>query len=184
MGEISIPSSKPHIKRALLLALLNARTTKIVNISCNTEKENLLRALKQFGLKVLEETDTIILLRGMGWDLDVNGEINAEGSGMLFRTCSALAALTNDVARIKYNESLFSRESLFDDAFCSLLNISLIRIGRNLVEVSRKPHNEKIPLTTKKITQFISFSLFVSPFLDNKAIPVCDGNPPKKSVCS
>lgn len=173
-GEISIPSSKPHIQRALLLALLNERTTKIVNISWNTETENLLRALKQFGLKVLEETDTTILLRGMGWDLDVNGEINAEGSGMLFRTCSALAALTKDVVRIKCNESLFSRESLFDDAFCSLLNISLIRIGRNLVEVRRKQHNEQLPLTTKNSTQFISFALFVSPFLDNKVIPVCD----------
>jgi len=175
-GEISIPSSKPHIQRALLLALLNERTTKIVNVSWNTETENLLHALKQFGLKVLEETDTMILLQGMGWDLDVNGEIDAEGSGIIFRICSALTALTNNVVRIKCNESLFSRESLFDDSFCSLLNISLIRVGQNLVEVRRRQYSERLPLTTKNSTQFISFALFVSPFLENKVIPVCDND--------
>lgn len=173
-GEVLIPSSKPHIQRALLLALLNTKVTKIVNMSWNAETENLLRALQQFGLEVLENDCATLVLRGVGKRLVVKGDVHAEGSGMLFRICSALASLTDEVVRIRCNESLFSRESLFDDAFSACLNISLVRVGSGQVEVRRKIATEKLPLTANSSTQFISFALFIAPYGATKYVPVRD----------
>ncbi|WP_200881450.1 3-phosphoshikimate 1-carboxyvinyltransferase [Chromobacterium haemolyticum] len=149
-GSVKIPASKPHIQRALLLALLNKRTTKLANITWCTETKSLLVALLKFGLQVVEEQENAILLRGVGRDISVQGEIHAAGSGMLFRICSALATLTQDPVRIQCNSSLFSRESIFDDGFSSQLGIHAFRMENNFIEVRRREYTTKIPLDIKK----------------------------------
>lgn len=175
-GSVKIPASKPHIQRALLLALLNKRTTKLANITWCTETKSLLVALLKFGLQVVEEQENAILLRGVGRDISVQGEIHAAGSGMLFRICSALATLTQDPVRIQCNSSLFSRESIFDDGFSSQLGIHAFRMENNFIEVRRREYTTKIPLDIKNSTQFISFALFVSPYRDEKFILVNDAD--------
>ncbi|MDE9485256.1 3-phosphoshikimate 1-carboxyvinyltransferase [Xenorhabdus bovienii] len=177
-GEVFIPSSKPHIQRALLLALLNENTTKIVNISWNVETENQINALKKFGLKILHKDGTTLLLRGVGRNLSYNGEIYAGGSGMLFRMCAALASLIdNEKIVIKCNESLFNRESVFDEDFCNYLDIHIERIENERIIITKSETNIKNPLTVLNSTQFITFALFVAPFSKQKIVPiVMDGS--------
>ncbi|KAG8154029.1 3-phosphoshikimate 1-carboxyvinyltransferase [Burkholderia catarinensis] len=163
-GEVSIPSSKPHMQRALLLALLNSGKTRINNVSWCTETEKLLTALTQFGMKVLARESNALLLQGVGRDVEVGEPIEAEGSGMLFRISTALASLANGVVRIRCNDSLFSRDSVFDEAFFSHLGVQVRRRERNLVEIARKSYPARLPMTTHKSTQFASFALFVAPF--------------------
>lgn len=172
-GEITIPSSKPHLQRALLLALLNKSKTKIVNVSWNVETKNQLNALQKFGLEILYEDKTTLLLRGVGRDLSCHGEIYAGGSGMLFRMCAALASLIeNCKVTIQCNESLFSRESVFDEDFCNYLDIDIERIAGEKVIITKNKSNIKKPLTVTNSTQFITFSLFVAPFSQQKQVPV------------
>ncbi|NTZ08627.1 3-phosphoshikimate 1-carboxyvinyltransferase [Burkholderia metallica] len=163
-GEIAIPSSKPHMQRALLLALLNYGKTRINNVSWCTETEKLLTALQQFGMKVLAREANALILQGVGREVEVGEPIDAEGSGMLFRISTALASLANGVVRIRCNDSLFSRDSVLDEAFFSHLGVQVRRRERNLVEVSPKPYPTRIPMITRKSTQFASFALFVAPF--------------------
>ncbi|PHM50107.1 3-phosphoshikimate 1-carboxyvinyltransferase [Xenorhabdus miraniensis] len=172
-GEIAIPSSKPHLQRALLLALLNKSKTKIVNVSWNAETKNQLNALQKFGLEILYEDKTTLLLRGVGRDLSCHGEIYAGGSGMLFRMCVALASLIeNCKVTIQCNESLFSRESIFDEDFCNYLDIDIERIEGEKVIITKNKSNIKKPLTVTNSTQFITFCLFVAPFSQQKQVPV------------
>jgi 3-phosphoshikimate 1-carboxyvinyltransferase len=133
-------------------------------------------ALQQFGLTVVERNGTSLTLQGVGGDVEANGTIDAAGSGMLFRISAALASLANEPVTIRCNDSLFSRDSVFDDGFFSHLGIDASRSEGNLVTISRRSHSECAPLTTRKSTQFISFALFVAPFSANKTLRVDDGS--------
>ncbi|WP_445374973.1 3-phosphoshikimate 1-carboxyvinyltransferase [Photorhabdus tasmaniensis] len=169
-GEIVIPSSKPHIQRALLLALLNEEKTTINNLSWCTETEDLLTALQQFGLKILDRSQNHITLKGAHPIYHCNGIIHANGSGMLFRISVALASLTEKEVYIKCNDSLFNRESLYDEAFFSYLNVFAEKQQENIVVISRRIYPSQSPLNFNKSTQFLSFSLLVSPFIKGKSI--------------
>ncbi|MEK9495115.1 3-phosphoshikimate 1-carboxyvinyltransferase [Photorhabdus sp. P32] len=169
-GEIVIPSSKPHIQRALLLALLNEETTTVNNISWCTETEDLLIALQQFGLQIQDRGENHIILKGTHPIYHCNGIINANGSGMLFRISVALASLTEKEVYIKCNDSLFNRESLYDESFFSYLNVFAEKREENIVIVSRRIYPSQSPLNFNKSTQFLSFSLLVSPFIKGKSI--------------
>ncbi|WLE63522.1 3-phosphoshikimate 1-carboxyvinyltransferase [Burkholderia plantarii] len=171
-GRVAIPASKPHMQRALLLALLNSETTCINNVSWCTETEKLLAALQHFGLKILTREAHALRLRGVGRRLEAGAPIEAEGSGMLFRMSVALASLAGGTVRIRCNDSLFSRDSVFDEAFFSHLGVQARRRDGNLVEITRKPYPARIPMTTRKSTQFASFALFVAPFGERPEILV------------
>ncbi|AGK49086.1 MULTISPECIES: 3-phosphoshikimate 1-carboxyvinyltransferase [Burkholderia] len=173
-GAATLPASKPHVQRALLLALLNGRTTRIENVSWCAETELQFAALRQFGLTVVERGDTSLTLRGVGGDVEASGTIDAAGSGMLFRMSAALASLSDRPVTIRCNDSLFSRDSVFDDSFFSHLGIDARRQAGNLVTISRQPHPERLALTTRKSTQFISFALFVAPFSAERTLRVAD----------
>ncbi|AJX32706.1 3-phosphoshikimate 1-carboxyvinyltransferase [Burkholderia oklahomensis] len=173
-GATTLPASKPHVQRALLLGLLNGRTTRIENMSWCAETELQFAALRQFGMTVVERTATSLTLRGVGSDVEASGAIDAAGSGMLFRMSAALAALATEPVTIRCNDSLFSRDSVFDAGFFSHLGIDARRAEGNLVTISRKSHPERVPLTTHKSTQFISFALFVAPFSADRTLRVAD----------
>ncbi|MBN3816769.1 3-phosphoshikimate 1-carboxyvinyltransferase [Paraburkholderia sp. Se-20369] len=176
-GSVTLPASKPHVQRALLLALLNSGTTRLENVSWCTETERQLAALQQFGLRVVERSDTALTLRGVGRDVETPELVEAAGSGMLFRMCTALASLTDGPVRIRCNDSLFARDSLFDDGFFSHLGVTAQRARDNLVTITKRRHAERIPLSTEKSTQFISFALFVAPFAANPTLRVRDDSP-------
>lgn len=91
---------------------------------------------------------------------------------MLFRTCAALSSLTIDPVYIECNDSLFSRESIFDEGFFTQLNLQAIRTDSNVIAVTRKEHHTKIPLTTHNSTQFITFALLVSPYSETRSLLV------------
>ncbi|VBG23638.1 3-phosphoshikimate 1-carboxyvinyltransferase [Burkholderia pseudomallei] len=173
-GTVTLPASKPHVQRALLVALLNGATTRIENVSWCAETELQFAALRQFGLTVVERGDASLTLRGAGAGVEATGTIDAAGSGMLFRMSAALASLSERPVTIRCNDSLFSRDSVFDDGFFSHLGIDARRRAGNLVTISRKPHPERIALTTRKSTQFISFALFVAPFSADRTLRVAD----------
>lgn len=173
-GTVTLPASKPHVQRALLVALLNGATTRIENVSWCAETELQFAALRQFGLTVVERGDASLTLRGAGAGVEATGTIDAAGSGMLFRMSAALASLSERPVTIRCNDSLFSRDSVFDDGFFSHLGIDARRRAGNLVTISRKAHPERIALTTRKSTQFISFALFVAPFSADRTLRVAD----------
>ncbi|MDX7986181.1 3-phosphoshikimate 1-carboxyvinyltransferase [Xenorhabdus sp. 12] len=169
-GSIVIPSSKPHMQRALLLSLLNENKTRITNISWCTETEDLLTALQKFGLDILKRTNKEILLKGVKPPFFCKGVIDSNGSGMLFRTILALASLSENDVYIKCNKSLFGRDSILDLGYLSHLNLKVEKEDSNIFHVSKMLHSHIVPICTAKSTQFLTFSLMVKPLSKNKEI--------------
>lgn len=153
-GDVFIPSSKPHIQRALLVGLINEFETVINNISWCKETEDLLIALQQFGLNVLYKTHNKIIVKGVRPPFKCSDIILANGSGMLFRITLALSSLSDGDIKIKCNNSLFNRTSLIDIGYLSHLNIDIEKINENIFSISRKNMILKARLAQMKVHSF------------------------------
>ncbi|NLS54105.1 hypothetical protein [Hafnia alvei] len=167
-GDVFIPSSKPHIQRALLVGLINEFETVINNISWCKETEDLLIALQQFGLNVLYKTHNKIIVKGVRPPFKCSDIILANGSGMLFRITLALSSLSDGDIKIKCNNSLFNRTSLIDIGYLSHLNIDIEKINENIFSISRKKYDFKSPVGTNESTQFLTFLLLISPLTNGQ----------------
>lgn len=171
-GCIKLPSSKPHMQRSLFLAFLNQKKTTIKNVTWCSETELLFANLIKLGLKVHKHSDEMLVLQGADiTTIPQNIQVDAEGSGFIFRVLLAIASLCNGL-RIKCNASLYNRDSVLDKNYLEFLSVRVVKhITEQLFIVSRT-ESVSNNITTDKSSQFLSMSLIIAPFIDKSEVVV------------
>jgi 3-phosphoshikimate 1-carboxyvinyltransferase len=175
-GTLELPSSKPHIQRCLLIAFFNTCDTEITNMTWCTETLLLLDNLVILGLKIKGKNKNSIVLQGVSPEqITKNAEVNAEGSGFIFRAMVAIAALTNSI-NIKCNASLYSRDSVLDNDYLSYLGVSVTKS-----DCEFKFSTTRVAVTSNKISinkssQFLSMAMILCVHLPHYEIEVESNN--------
>jgi 3-phosphoshikimate 1-carboxyvinyltransferase len=112
-GHASVPGSKPHVQRALILSLLTEGVTTIHLPAWSTETMRLLAALEAFGLTVLEDSSRRLTVSGVGRSLRAPSvPVHCGGSAFMFRCMTALACVAEGTTRIVGNQSMKRRPML------------------------------------------------------------------------
>lgn len=103
--------SKPHMQRAIVIALLSKGVTRIVNPSCSSEINALYNASMDLGLKFLEKNDKEWIVQGVGKAIKPpKNSVNIRGSGALLRILIAIVFFTPGCRLLLHgNPSLIGR---------------------------------------------------------------------------
>ena len=108
-GEVMIPGSKSYTHRALLISALAEGESVLQNALRSEDTDYTARALRTFGIEVIEEKDSLHV-RGMGGRLkEGDAEIYVGNSGTSMRFLTALAALRRGRTRLDGNERMRMR---------------------------------------------------------------------------
>jgi len=175
-GSLKLPSSKPHIQRCLLLAFFNVNATEITNISWCTETSLLLDNLVVLGLKILEKNDDKITLQGIfPKQITPNSEVDAKGSGFVFRAMLSISALT-DTLTIKCDLSLYSRESVLDKDFLAFLGVNVIKSDNELKFITNRTAVTTNKISVEKSSQFLSIAMMLSVYIPHYEIKIIGKN--------
>jgi 3-phosphoshikimate 1-carboxyvinyltransferase len=91
-GTFRVPSSKPETQRAILTGTLAEGTTRVFNDLRCEETETMKNACRAFGAGITEH-EGHLEIEGIGRSLEHNRRvIQSRGSGLVFRTMTALAS--------------------------------------------------------------------------------------------
>lgn len=164
--EITIPTSKSHSNRALILGAVRGENFKVHNISDSTDVTNLLNAFKKIGLKIEQSGSTVTFLNSFP-DCEKNstGEVIELHTGDGGTTNRFLIAL---LSRGKKEYHLYPTEKMSERPIEDLLN-PLKKLSVNVVcDTSGDPkvpwiklkgpasmyNTTKLEIDCKKSTQF------------------------------
>ena len=142
--EVTIPSSKSHSNRALILGAVNGDNFKVHNVSDSSDVTNLLIAFKEIGLSIHREGSSVTFLNSFP-DCEKNTTENeiklyTGDGGTTNRFLIALLSLG------KKEYLIFPTEKMSDRPIDDLIN-PLRKIGvKILQEASRKPSDPWIKL--------------------------------------
>ena len=90
-NRFTVNFSKPHMQRALVIALLSKETITIHNPSSSSEIEALLQACVQLGLKIVSQNEQALVVRGVDKSIEAPSDpINIRVSGALLRILIAI----------------------------------------------------------------------------------------------
>jgi 3-phosphoshikimate 1-carboxyvinyltransferase len=108
-GEVTIPGSKSYTHRALIISALAEGESVLQNALQSEDTEYTARALRTFGIEVIEEKDSL-RVRGTGGRLkEGDAEIYVGNSGTSMRFLTALAALRRGRTRLDGSERMRMR---------------------------------------------------------------------------
>ncbi len=182
-GRTRVPTSKPHMQRALILALLTEGTTELLCPSWSSETRRLLGAMKAFGLEVREEAPERLLLRGAGRELRAPQEpLHAGGSAFMFRTAAALAGLVRGTTIVEGDRAMKRRPVLQFLNFVTDLGAELEDLSDDLTLRVRirgaSSFGGRTTVDTAQSSQFLTSLLLISPLADTPVtIGVPDASP-------
>ena len=167
-GEITIPSSKSHTIRALLIAAMAKGESTIINPLDSADTRSCVDAVKVLGAKIELENDRWIV-NGTGGDIHpVEDTINVGNSGTTLYLTAGLAALSSHKITFTGDNQIKSRPVE------NLLN-SLRDLGAEITISGKNgcpPFSIQGPLTGGKTSiecptsQFLSSLLLCTPLLD------------------
>nr|WP_158259833.1 hypothetical protein [Phyllobacterium phragmitis] len=167
-GLASVPSSKPHMQRALIFALLSEGDTEILFPSWSSETKRLFEAAKQFGLQVIEDGPERLVVRGTGGLLKPSAKaLMADGSAFMFRTVAALASAVPGETTIEGYKSIKNRPVLQHLTFINDLggnwkDLSDLNSARILIN-GKKDFGGATIVDTAKTSQFLTALLLIAP---------------------
>lgn len=166
--EITIPTSKSHSNRALILGAVRGENFKVRNISDSTDVTNLLNAFKKIGLKIEQKGSTVTFLNSYpDCEKLSEGDVIELHTGDGGTTNRFLIAL---LARGKKEYKIFPTEKMSERPIEDLINplkkLS-VNIVYNTVSDSKTPwitlkgpasmyNTTKLEIDCKKSTQFAS----------------------------
>jgi 3-phosphoshikimate 1-carboxyvinyltransferase len=132
-GTFLVPASKPETQRAIVTSALADGVSRIYNDLRCVETETMKEACRAFGAEITDH-DGYLEVRGVGGDLQYNGRvIRAAGSGLVFRTMTALASACPSPVVITGDATLRNRvmSPLFD---------ALRDLGADLETIAQEGH--------------------------------------------
>jgi 3-phosphoshikimate 1-carboxyvinyltransferase len=167
-GTFRIPSSKPETQRAVLTAALSAGTSRIFNDLRCDETTTMKRACRTLGAEIVEHEDHLEVCGVGSAPRYGNRVIEAAGSGLVFRTMTALSCALPSPVVVTGDATLRKRvmAPLFDglralgadlQSVCEEGHAPIVNWGRRLEGgTCRLPGNVS--------SQFITAILLAAPF--------------------
>ncbi len=168
MGEITIPSSKSHTIRALLIAAMAKGESTIINPLDSADTQSCLNAIKVLGAKIKLENDRWIIMGTGGEIHPVADIIDVGNSGTTLYLAAGLAALSSHKITFIGDDQIKSRPVE------NLLN-SLKDLGAEISIEGKNgcpPFSIKGPLTGGKTSiecptsQYLSSLLLCTPLIN------------------
>ncbi len=177
----SVPGSKPHVQRALVLSLLAEGSTTIHNPAWSTETMRLLSALEAFGATVSENSSQRLTASGVGRHVRApDFPIHCGGSAFMFRAMTALACVAEGTTTIVGNRSMKQRPILPFLNFVQDLGATLIDKSDDdclRIEIrGTRDFGGRTVVDNRHSSQFLTSLLLVAP-LARRTIEITPSSP-------
>lgn len=170
-GTFRVPSSKPETQRAILAGTLAEGVSRVFNDLRADESTTMKRACRALGAEIIEH-DGHLEIRGRGRSFRHDGRvIRADGSGLVFRTMTALSSVQPSPVVVTGDETLCNRVMApLLDALRELgADVeSICRAGKApVVNWARGLRGGTCRLPGDVSSQFITAILFAAPFAES-----------------
>ena len=175
-GTLVCPPNKSYTHRAIFLASLAGKSSKVENVLFSADTLATMEACKNLGAQIQKEESSILVTIPIGESKFVP-EINAENSGTTIRIASAIASLFDHATTLTGDDSLQKRpmQPLLDalesiGAKCSSTD------GKPPIKVQGKILGGEVTIPGNFSSQFISALLICAPLTEKGLNIVIEGN--------
>jgi 3-phosphoshikimate 1-carboxyvinyltransferase len=111
-GKIVVPSSKSHTMRAILFALMASGASRIYHYLHSPDTDAMIEAISHWGARV-SVSPTVLEIEGVHGQLKpAENIIQANNSGIIYRFCTAMAALLSSYTVITGDHSIRHRRPI------------------------------------------------------------------------
>ena len=176
MSKILIPGSKSLMAPALILASIRKGKTAINNPLICEDSKNLIKALRNLGIKIEQKNNSQITVYGLGKTLKAPPKnLNIGNSGTAIRFLIPILATQNFTSRITGNPQMQKRP--MHDIIEALQKIGIKITSQNgypplTIYGNPKIHPKEIPIKGNVSSQFISGLLMAAPLFNNPKIKI------------
>lgn len=175
-GHIVCPPNKSYTHRAIFLASLAGKNSRVNNVLFSDDTKATIEACKKFGADIDQEDTSIIVKNPIKTDTNVP-EINAENSGTTIRIAAGIASLFSKEITLTGDSSLQKRpmQPLLDalesiGAKCNSTN------GKPPIKITGKISGGNVTIPGSLSSQFISALLICAPLTEKGINMAIDGN--------
>ena len=175
-GRVVCPPNKSYTHRAIFLASLAGRNSKVENVLYSADTIATINACKNFGAEIIQDESSIVFTKSIEKTESVP-EINAENSGTTIRIASAIASLFSKEITLTGDSSLRKRpmqpllEALQSmGAKCNSVN------GNPPVRITGKISGGDVTIPGNLSSQFVSALLITAPLTDKGMNLTIEGN--------
>jgi len=175
-GTILCPANKSYTHRAIFLASLAGKNSRVDNILLSADTIATIDACKKFGAKFEMENSSIIVTNPIKIGTHVS-EINAENSGTTIRIAAGIASLFSDEITLTGDSSLQKRpmQSLLD-ALSSMGAQCQSTDGKPPIKIKGKISGGDVTIPGNFSSQFISSLLICAPLTEKGINLIIEGN--------
>lgn len=172
-GVVKVPGSKSMTNRALLLATLSKKDSKLSGVLFSDDSRHFLKCLEQLGFELqIDELNKTVTMQGSGGNIpNKTGTINVGSAGTAARFLTALLALSDGEYVIDCSEQMKKRpmKPLFDAL--SEMGASFTFLEEEGFLPAKVIGNggtcKDVTMDISKSTQFLSALLMVAPLTKN-----------------
>ena len=175
-GQITCPPNKSYSHRAIFLASIAGKDSKVNNVLLSADTKATIEACKKFGAEIEIENSSIIVKNPI--DLGTNvPEIDADNSGTTIRIASGIASLYSEEITLTGDSSLQKRpmQPLLD-ALSSIGAQCSSTDGKPPIKIKGKISGGNVSIPGNFSSQFISALLICAPLTKNGINLNIEGN--------
>ena len=175
-GQITCPPNKSYSHRAIFLASVAGKDSKVNNVLLSADTKATIEACKKFGAEIEIENSSIIVKNPI--DLGTNvPEIDTENSGTTIRIASGIASLYSEEITLTGDSSLQKRpmQPLLD-ALSSIGAQCSSTDGKPPIKIKGKISGGNVSIPGNFSSQFISALLICAPLTKNGINLNIEGN--------
>ncbi len=175
-GQITCPPNKSYSHRAIFLASIAGKDSKVNNVLLSADTKATIEACKKFGAEIEIENSSIIIKNPI--DLGTNvPEIDTENSGTTIRIASGIASLYSEEITLTGDSSLQKRpmQPLLD-ALSSIGAQCSSTDGKPPIKIKGKISGGNVSIPGNFSSQFISALLICAPLTKNGINLNIEGN--------
>ena len=175
-GQITCPPNKSYSHRAIFLASVAGKDSKVNNVLLSADTKATIEACKKFGAEIEIENSSIIVKNPI--DLGTNvPEIDADNSGTTIRIASGIASLYSEEIILTGDSSLQKRpmQPLLD-ALSSIGAQCSSTDGKPPIKIKGKISGGNVSIPGNFSSQFISALLICAPLTKNGINLNIEGN--------
>lgn len=175
-GQIICPPNKSYTHRAIFLASLAGRDSRVNNVLFSDDTNATIETCKRLGAEITQEGQSIIVKKPIKTDISVP-EINAENSGTTIRIAAGIASLFSTQITLTGDASLQKRpmQPLLD-ALKSIGAACESTDGKPPIKVKGKILGGDVTIPGNFSSQFISALLICGPLTEKGINLTIEGN--------
>ena len=175
-GQIICPANKSYTHRAIFLASLAGKNSKVENVLLSADTKATIETCKKFGAEIEIENSSIIVKNAIKIGTKVP-EINTENSGTTIRIASGIASLFSEEITLTGDSSLQKRpmQPLLD-ALSSIGAQCDSTDGKPPIKIKGSIIGGDVKIPGNFSSQFISALLVCAPLTDKGINLTVEGN--------